>query len=140
MSRKKFAKKSLRIQDKVEPPPVNMRTIKFSFQFAVLEKHELALDTADDTFLRGMVTWMKHYSTLNPENLASERHCHTIKWNHESIPERFKSGFPGLNPQQKDCTAWQLYVTYGGRIHGFLYENFFHVIWFDPHHLLYEID
>ena len=57
-----------------------------------------------------------------------------------SDPKVSETGF-GINHwEEYDDDAWQfsLSVNEHGRVHGFLIENVFYVVWFDPQHQLYS--
>ena len=60
---------------------------------------------------------------------------HAIKWGDTSEPD----GFTGLNDELKEMEAWQFQLTANehGRVHGFLLDKCFCVVWLDPFHRLY---
>jgi hypothetical protein len=68
-------------------------------------------------------------------NKSKALRCHLIDWKDTSE----RGGFTFLNPQLRDCQAWQFEVSSNehGRVHGLFLDCTFYVIWIDPDHLLY---
>jgi hypothetical protein len=65
---------------------------------------------------------------------------HRINWNDQSVSHN-GFGIRGSdgNTDDYDEEAWQFSLTKSehGRVHGFVIENVFYVVWFDPNHQLY---
>jgi len=63
---------------------------------------------------------------------------HTHKWDHTSEPD----GFTQLNAQLRDYEPWQFCIDRSnyGRVHGFILDEIFYVIWIDPQHQLYPVE
>jgi hypothetical protein len=60
--------------------------------------------------------------------------CHPISWKETSVPEGFN--IPELSP---DILSFQLSISQTkGRIFGFVIDNVFYVVWFDPEHKVYN--
>jgi len=71
-------------------------------------------------------------ASRNPKALR----IHRINWNH---PKASQKGFQIPNQQDLDDEAWQFSISehQNGRVHGFLIDTIFHVVWLDPDHGLY---
>jgi hypothetical protein len=120
---------------KAKPQPA--RTIVFSFQFIIQTGDEYALDKVSDPLLRTMILKFHEYGNLEPQHLRnSANHCHPIDWEDSRVTRH--NGFAHLDDQKRSYPAWQLYITTKARIHGFLAENTFYIVWFDPKHTLYR--
>jgi hypothetical protein len=78
------------------------------------------------------ISGMKLEEFRNNRGLRS----HVIDWSRTQRPE----GFNHLNEQLRDLPAWQFQLTSNehGRVHGFLVEEVFYVVWLDPDHRLYR--
>ena len=61
---------------------------------------------------------------------------HPIHWPETTEPD----GFSGLNKQLRGESAFQFSVSANkyGRVHGFLNDDTFYVVWLDPDHHLYR--
>jgi hypothetical protein len=65
---------------------------------------------------------------------------HRIDWNHKSVSQ---DGF-GIRGSDGTCDdydeeAWQFSLSSNehGRVHGFVIDNVFYIVWLDPEHKLY---
>jgi hypothetical protein len=67
-------------------------------------------------------------------NRSSALRCHPIKWEDTS-----ENGFGLLNEEQLVDTPYQFSISANkhGRVHGFLIDEVFYIVWLDPGHLLY---
>ena len=75
---------------------------------------------------------MSAFRTSDSKALRS----HPIKWEDTTEPE----GFDHLNPQLREqIIGWQFSVSSNehGRVHGFIVDEVFYVVWLDPFHRLY---
>lgn len=68
-------------------------------------------------------------------NRSSALRCHPIKWEDTS-----ETGFGLPNEEQLVDTPYQFSLSSNehGRVHGFLIDTVFYVVWLDPDHLLYS--
>lgn len=74
---------------------------------------------------------LKSFKTKPSDSLRN----HVITWNDTTEP----NGFVHLHEQLRAEQAWQFHVTSNkhGRVHGFLIDDTFFVVWIDPDHKLY---
>ncbi|MBD3342771.1 MAG: hypothetical protein GF353_26980 [Candidatus Lokiarchaeota archaeon] len=90
-------------------------------------------------FFCKLTTRLKDISAIEPLSFLANRskalRAHPINWVETTEPE----GFTHLNYQLRDLDAYQFNISKErGRIHGFLIEHIFYVIWIDSDHNLYE--
>ena len=78
---------------------------------------------------------VKQFRTMHAGQNQSWR-IHPISWSHPKIST---NGFKIPNRQDLDEQAWQFSLSQNqnGRVHGFLIDRVFHVVWLDPDHNLY---
>jgi len=82
---------------------------------------------------------LKDVSSWNVDEFRGDKskalRSHPISWPETSEP----NGFIHLNSQLQDEEPWQFQLSANeyGRVHGFMIDNFFYVVWLDPFHLLY---
>lgn len=115
-------------------------TIRFSFKF---------LDETDDAFqfegnqphyFLKLLQRLRDMSRLEMSdvlrNLGQHKgmRCHPIDWSETTRVNGF-----GIPIDGADANAWQFSLTSNehGRVHGFLIESTFFVVWLDPQHNLY---
>lgn len=86
---------------------------------------------------------LKSVSSLTIKDLRKEEgkrkglRFHTIRWN--KVQHKFP--FNDLFFEQIESNSYQLSLSKAnGRIHGFLIENKFYIVWLDPHHQLELMD
>ena len=89
---------------------------------------------------------IKRHSGMTVERFCDEMvsHRHQISWAETSETE----GFPGIDPSEDEDlwtdSAWQFALSEewkepecNWRVHGFLNQQVFYVVWLDPDHRLY---
>ena len=77
---------------------------------------------------------MKLKDFFNLQYQRGGMRVHTIDFS-----ETTEAGFSNLSSQLQDLAAWQFSISANehGRVHGFLIDHIFNVVWFDPDHQLY---
>lgn len=80
------------------------------------------------------ISSMKYIELL--QNRSSALKAHPIKWEDTSETD----GFQHLHSQLQDITPYQFEISKNehGRIHGFIIDSVFYIVWFDPEHRLYS--
>ena len=82
---------------------------------------------------------LKDLSSMTPMELHANRsdtlRCHPIDWRDTTEQD----GFSHLNEQLRDLPPIQFSLSANahGRVHGFLIDEVFYVVWLDPAHALY---
>lgn len=122
---------------KTEP---KQRRLNFSFQFFDVSDVELCPATFPNGYTQSLMARLRDLSGwtvtefLNARNNKSVR-AHTHDWKQTSRPD----GFPNLNDELKDNPGWQFCISAneGGRVHGFMIDSTFYIIWLDHNHKLY---
>lgn len=115
--------------------------LKFSFKYIDLHQNpKFALSKCGDGYLDKFLLRLKDVSAFRISEVISNRsqalRCHVIVWSETSEP----NGFICLNEQLRQMEARQFEITANehGRVHGFLLDDVFYVVWIDPEHLLYS--
>lgn len=77
---------------------------------------------------------MKYEDFINSQSRSLR--AHQINWEDTTEP----SGFTSLNPFLRNLPAFQFEISANehGRVHGFLLDRIFYIVWLDPHHNLYS--
>lgn len=129
------------IAQKIRKPDVQTDLrIRFSFAyFAETEKFSLP-DSRKTDYLRKLFEQLRNLSQWKISEFRNKGkgiRAHCIKWKDTTEP----NGFAHLNNEQlKEAEPWQFQLSSNeyGRIHGFLIDNVFYVVWADPEHKLYS--
>jgi hypothetical protein len=94
------------------------------------------------TFFLELIIALHRYSTWPEEDFVNENnneHRHRIWFPQTSEPEGF-AGAPGIDPDQLGfLEPWQFSICRESdwRVHGFIVDGTFYVVWLDPNHALY---
>lgn len=121
-------------------PSIDSETLRFSFKHLSLGEPNFSLDGKTSKYFEKVLSRLKDISALKASEVFSNRssslRAHPIDWEKTTM----KEGFSHLNEQLRQVPAYQFQISSNkhGRIHGFILENIFFVIWFDPEHKLYS--
>ena len=123
------------------PQEPDLGKIKFSFKFYD-PKHETSHNaTFRNPYPKEFLIKLKELETWTVEKFIDCREhtyrIHPIDWNDSNVSYRgFKLS------KEYDENAWQFSIKGNkhGRVHGFLIENIFYVVWLDPNHKVYPKD
>jgi len=126
---------------RIHPPSkasIDHETLRFSFQHLEISHEKFRLDGRAAQYFIKLFERLQNLSSLKHTEFTSNRgnslRSHPIDWGNTSE----KDGFTHLNNQLKGLPPCQFQVSKNnGRVHGFLLDNVFFVVWFDPDHLLY---
>lgn len=129
------------LSTKIKPRPIaEPDMLRFSFKHLDFSHKKFTFKHRKGKYLLKLLERFKNLSTLKvvQDILASRSpalRAHPIKWEETSEP----SGFKHLNSQLQDIPPYQFEIskTKHGRVHGFLLQNIFFVVWLDPEHKLY---
>jgi len=115
-------------------------TIRFSFKYLDFSNPKFQVKHRDGEYLHKLTDRLKNYSSMNmtEQFLASKSKStrfHPIKWCDTTEGD----GFYCLNEQLRSLDGYEIQVEKKkyGRIHGFILDNVFFVVWLDPDHKLY---
>lgn len=120
---------------KVEIP----KGISFSFRYFKDDNDKFSIRNRDATYLQALLVRLRDLSTLTVQEIINNRskslRCHKIVWN-----DTTESGFGIPNEDQLVDSPYQFQISANehGRVHGFLIESIFYIVWLDPDHNLYE--
>ena len=123
-----------------KPPIQTAGVIRFSFKCLDLVSNEkFGIHRCGDGYLLKLLERLRDLSSLKETEFRTSRssslRVHEIDWARTSEPD----GFRDLNEQLRALQAWQFEITSNahGRVHGFLLEGTFFVVWVDPDHQLF---
>ncbi len=121
-------------------PPADENLV-FSFRHLdLISNPKFSIKRCKDGYLQKFLERLKTLNTITVrdfrENKSKSFRSHTHDWS--STTER--GGFSFLNDQLRALPGWQFEISSNehGRIHGFLIDRTFFVVWIDPDHLLYS--
>lgn len=123
---------------KGQPPKEDSRLL-FSFKHLDLTSVKFRVADCRDGYLHRFLGRTKDLCGMTPKEFKGPQNkalrIHPIRWDETSEP----LGFASLNSQLQDKEAWQFMITANehGRVHGFLIDDTFYVVWIDPNHALY---
>lgn len=138
--RRKFPKTPVQPMGRTPRPQVPDELLHFSFKY-FQPNHTLSQNVAfGNEYAKKLLAQFKELERYTigffcksaPESLC----VHRISWNDPKVAE---NGFGIHNGNEFDDEAWQFAITGNkhGRVHGFLFDNTFQVVWLDPNHNLY---
>lgn len=118
--------------------PVRPEGLSFSFKYYQQQHPRFTVIGQPLAYWQTLLTRLKDLSGLSAQELLANRsralRCHPIRWE-ETCEDRF--GLP--NEEQLVDTPYQFSLSSNahGRVHGFLIDQIFYVVWLDPEHSLY---
>ena len=119
------------------------KRIRLTFSFRHLDLHlnaKFSLTRCQDGYIDTLLKRLRDLSHNTIGELVGNRsralRSHPINWSETTE----KAGFTCLNTQLRAKEAWQFELTRDkhGRVHGFLMDDTFYVVWIDPDHKLYS--
>ncbi|MBS4034385.1 MAG: hypothetical protein KGZ85_07980 [Ignavibacterium sp.] len=114
--------------------------LTFSFKYLSINHKKFCIDQCENAYFKELLTRLLHISSFTYNQFISERstalRAHIIRWDETSEPE----GYSHLPAQLRDYAPYQFGINNNnyGRVHGFLHEGTFYIVWIDPDHLLYN--
>lgn len=150
-----MSKDKKRIDSRMKPPPG--RTIKsgaaadtlddllrFSFKFYDADHAEFHCKDREPEYFRKLLERIKELSREKISSLTNRKADRVLRFHPVDFADERVSqpGFSIAGWEEYDEDAWQfsLSKSENGRVHGFLIENVFYVVWLDPRHRLYSKD
>ncbi|MGB3515574.1 MAG: hypothetical protein WBA43_03905 [Elainellaceae cyanobacterium] len=122
----------------IESTKLKPQGISFSFKYYQNDHHKFSCSEKAATYWLTLIDRLKAISGLSNKELLANRssalRCHPIRWEDTS-----EYGFGLPNEEQLVDIPYQFSVSSNehGRVHGFLIDEVFYVVWLDPEHLLY---
>lgn len=113
--------------------------LTFSFRHLDLNHDKFSVEGRDGRYLTKLLSRLRDVCCMTMAHLKADRskalHSHPIRWPETSEPD----GYSHLNEQLQSCEPWQFSVSGNeyGRVHGFVIDTIFYVVWLDPDHQLY---
>lgn len=127
--------------------PTDPRRLKFSLQYFQPDHPKFKLADCRESYLRHLVVAIQRYSSLAVDEfmqcVPDDPHRHQVPFAESTEP----AGFPGIDPGGTELwtdEAWQFGLSDlrtspegGWRVHGFIFEGVFYIVWFDAFHQLF---
>lgn len=123
---------------RIEPTKLKPQGISFSFKYYQADHDKFTGNEKVAVYWLTLIGRLKALSGLSNQELLVNRsstlRCHPIRWEDTS-----ENGFGLPNEEQLVDTPYQFSVSSNehGRVHGFLIDEVFYIVWLDPDHLLY---
>lgn len=116
-------------------------TVRFSFKYLDLFHKKFQVKHRDGEYLHKLADRLKHYSSMKMRaqlisSKSKSTRFHPIQWDETTEC----NGFSCLNDQLRSLDGYEIEVEKElyGRIHGFILDNVFFIVWLDPDHNLYK--
>jgi hypothetical protein len=134
----------------VKPPqrPSNPRRLRFSFRYLQADHPKFDIKHCNSDYMAHLLRALQRYSSFTVDQFIeidpSDQHRHPIHLSDSSEPR----GFPSIDPDV-DEDLWTDQVLQfalsedkiaprsAWRVHGFIYEDVFYVVWLDSQHNLF---
>jgi hypothetical protein len=114
--------------------------LRFSLKFYEPSHEVFHCKDCSPGYFQSLLERMKQLSTMRVSELTNRTNSttrfHRIDWEPGKVSV---TSFGIRGWKECDDDAWQFSITANehGRVHGFLIENIFYVVWLDPNHQLY---
>ena len=114
-------------------------SIRFSFKYLDFTNPKFRCDDCADGYLEKLLVRLKDVGGFTTKRFRCEQNLalrnHRIGWDRSSEPQ----GFSCLNEQLRPEESWQFGISANehGRIHGFIIDETFYIVWLDPLHRLF---
>jgi hypothetical protein len=129
-------------RQEVKPNPERVR---FCFDYLQPDHPKFPLSSCSDKFLQALLREIVRYSNWTVDlfkDMNNVNHRHSTTFGETTEPE----GFADIDPSDQELwteEAWQFALpgergtpSDAWRVHGFIMNNIFHVVWLDPDHKL----
>lgn len=127
-------------QFKTSPTKAIENGVFFSFKYLDSRHEKFSFNNKSCEYFCTVISRFKDISSLTITELINNNskslRCHGIDW--EKTSE--KNGFTCLNEQLSSYPPYQFSLSSNehGRVHGFVINNIFYIVWLDPEHQLYR--
>ena len=141
-------KKNKRVKTRITPKQGDIverkqknEEVIFSFKYLDLFSNpKFGVAGCGESYLEKILLRLKDVSSIRYDDFVGSRssslRTHEITWSDTTEP----NGFTCLNAELREKTAFQFEISANeyGRVHGFLHNRVFYIVWLDPHHRLYS--
>lgn len=116
------------------------KSLHFSFKYLNINHNKFCIKNCNTNYFLKVIYRFKDLSTWSIQQFTNSSsktlRAHPINWDETTE----KNGFSHLNETFQDLPAYQFSISANeyGRIHGFIIDSVFFVVWFDPSHKLYS--
>lgn len=132
---------------RIQRPTVrpNQKKIRFSFEYLQLDHFKFPIKKCSREYLEAFFRELLRYQTFSVDGFITpspDDHRHHITFSETTEPD----GFPTVDPSQEEIWTddpWQFglpgkknHESNGWRVHGFISDGIFYIVWLDPLHAL----
>lgn len=123
---------------RINPTELTPKGISFSFKYYQQNHEKYSCSSKEAVYWLTLLGRLKALSGWSAKEFSTNRNaalrCHPISW--ETTTE---NGFGLPNEEQLVDTPYQFSLSSNehGRVHGFMIDEVFYIVWLDPNHLLY---
>ena len=150
-----MAKDKKRIDSRLKSPPDRLiksgataavldDLLRFSFKFYDPDHVEFHCKDREVEYFQKLLERIKELSRERVSSLTNRKADRTLRFHPIDFGEERVSqlgfGIGGWEEYNDDAWQFSLSKTENGRVHGFLIENVFYIVWLDPRHRLYPKD
>ena len=131
----KLDKTDPRIKTTTIPPSGLM---KYSFKYLDLHNKKFSLQKCEKGYLKQFLTRVKELSDFTCKSFIENRST-TIRSNSINWENSSENGFKNVDPQNWKEQSYEFSITANkhGRVHGFIRDPVFYIVWIDPNHELF---
>jgi|HubBroStandDraft_1064217.scaffolds.fasta_scaffold167223_2 hypothetical protein len=124
----------------------NQRRLRFSLFYLQLNHPNFVLHECDHAFFLALFQEIARYQEFTVDEFlepCAAEHRHAIFFDHSNVPGGFPHIDPAYDPELWTDTPWQFAVRgqqvgeSTWRVHGFIDNVTFYIVWLDPRHQLF---
>lgn len=129
-----------RSKEKLSDIDTNSELVKFSFKYLSSSNSKFLFNQHDGSYFLKLIERLKAISAMSinefRQNGSKALRAHRIDWDKTTEA----GGFGIANEDQLVSEPYQFALSSNeyGRVHGFLIQNRFYIVWLDKAHLLYS--
>ncbi|QHZ50947.1 hypothetical protein [Paenibacillus larvae] len=116
----------------------NQKYVLFSWKFFDRWEHLFNLGSAEKEWYINLVDTLKSISCMKVSEFKGQRslRVHSHKW--DEVSKRYPLGSDLLQQIEQDTLQFAISKA-SGRVHGFVIDNVFYIVWLDKEHNLYPM-
>jgi len=127
-----------RIPDVVVPP--DDQPLRFSFKYLDTTSAKFSVTSAEPDYHAALLCCIKHFCGWTVDRFCdqnNQENRHIIVFSETSEISGFSSAVPEEQLQYSESWQFAVDVKTLWRVHGFIIEDTFYIVWLDPQHALY---
>lgn len=143
MAKSQMAKKVTPSRPMKGPLPTTLPsadTLRFSFKFLNDTCDEFQFEQNDTSYFLKLLQRLRDISHMKMSDMSATPGHRTLRWHPITWSETIRPNGFDIPVDGANANAWQFSITKSahGRVHGFLIESTFFIVWLDSNHSLYS--